>query len=183
MSIQQLCLFSSTPDMVGLNLLVKVLTGTPEELARPAVDWGYDGIEFMPNPEHLPDPQQFESTLRNAGSAMPVVNTGRMAPLIRWKKSWRGWSASGGSLSARCWILTNSLRRGLRSNMACASLKVKLGIYTCTILAAGLQVFCLGKNVSIGHTSPGFYEKKLSGARARSCLLPKATLKLLPAKQ
>jgi sugar phosphate isomerase/epimerase len=80
MSIQQLCLFSSTPDMVELNFLVKVLTGTPEELAQRAVDWGYDGIEFMPNPERIPDPEQFESALRNAGSAMPVVNTGRMTP-------------------------------------------------------------------------------------------------------
>jgi len=66
--------------MLNLNFLVKVLTGAPEDLARRAVDWGYDGIEFMPDPEHIPDPQRFERALRDAGAVMPVVNTGRMAP-------------------------------------------------------------------------------------------------------
>jgi D-psicose/D-tagatose/L-ribulose 3-epimerase len=76
----QLCLFASTPEMAGLNFLVKVLTGTPEELARRAVAWGYDGIEFMPDPERVPEPSELEKALKAAGAAMPVVNTGRMAP-------------------------------------------------------------------------------------------------------
>ena len=80
MSAIQLCLFASTPEMASLNFLVKVLTGTPEELARRAVTWGYDGIEFMPDPEHVPDPGELEKALKAAGAAMPVVNTGRMAP-------------------------------------------------------------------------------------------------------
>jgi len=74
----QLCLFSSTPDMLGLDFVVKVLTGHPEELAQRAVDWGYDGIEFMPNPDNLPNPQHVERALKAAGALMPVVNTGRM---------------------------------------------------------------------------------------------------------
>ena len=76
----QLCVFASTPDMAELNFLVKVLTGTPEELARRAVAWGYDGIEFMPDPERVPDPGELEMALQAAGAVMPVVNTGRMAP-------------------------------------------------------------------------------------------------------
>jgi sugar phosphate isomerase/epimerase len=66
--------------MAGLNFLVKVLTGTPEELARRAVAWGYDGIEFMPDPERVPEPSELEKALKAAGALMPVVNTGRMAP-------------------------------------------------------------------------------------------------------
>ncbi len=76
----QLCLFSSTSDMKGLDFVVKVLTGRPEELAQRAVAWGYDGIEFMPNPEDIPDPHKMETTLEAAGAVMPVVNTGRMFP-------------------------------------------------------------------------------------------------------
>jgi hypothetical protein len=50
MSVLPLCLFASTPDIIPLGFMVKVLTGTPGEIAGHAVDWGYDGIEFMPDP-------------------------------------------------------------------------------------------------------------------------------------
>ncbi len=65
--------------MLDHDFVVKVLTGTPAELARCAVEWGYDGIEFMPDPERVPDPDDFEEALREAGAMMPVVNTGRMS--------------------------------------------------------------------------------------------------------
>jgi sugar phosphate isomerase/epimerase len=74
----QLCLFSSTPDMADLSFVVKVLTGTPVELAQRAVAWGYDGIEFMPDPARVPDPREVDKALKAAGALMPVVNTGRM---------------------------------------------------------------------------------------------------------
>jgi D-psicose/D-tagatose/L-ribulose 3-epimerase len=64
--------------MAGLGFVVKVLTGTPEELAQLSVEWGYDGIEFMPNPEHVPNPLEMETALKRAGALMPVVNSGRM---------------------------------------------------------------------------------------------------------
>ena len=73
------CLFASTPDMSQLDFVVKVLTGTPEELGKTAVSWGYDGIEFMPDPEHTPDPELFNNMLERTGAAMPVVNSGRIA--------------------------------------------------------------------------------------------------------
>jgi len=73
------CLFASTPDIEPLGFIVKVLTGSLEGLARRPVDWGFDGIEFMPDPERLPDPATMERALSAAGAAMPVVNTGRMA--------------------------------------------------------------------------------------------------------
>ena len=79
MSKVKFCLFASTPDMRQLDFVVKVLTGTPEELAWRAVDWGYDGIEFMPNPEHVPDPEVFGSALQRGGGVMLVVNSGRIA--------------------------------------------------------------------------------------------------------
>jgi len=52
--------------MLPLKFVVKVLTGTPEQLAQRAVDWGYDGIEFMPNPERVTDPVVFASSLWDA---------------------------------------------------------------------------------------------------------------------
>jgi D-psicose/D-tagatose/L-ribulose 3-epimerase len=73
------CLFASTPDMLQLDFVVKVLTGTPEELGRAAVNWGYDGIEFMPDPEHPPDPELFGRMLERTGAVIPVVNSGRIA--------------------------------------------------------------------------------------------------------
>jgi sugar phosphate isomerase/epimerase len=79
MSSVRLCLFASTPDILQFGFLVKVLTGTPAQLARLAVDWGFDGIEFMPDPERVPDPVAFERELRAAGAVMPVVNSGRIA--------------------------------------------------------------------------------------------------------
>lgn len=79
MSDVKLCLFASTPDMLHHDFIVKVLTGTPEELGRTAIDWGYDGIEFMPDPDHVPDPDLFAASLGRTGAVMPVVNSGRIA--------------------------------------------------------------------------------------------------------
>jgi len=79
MSKVKFCLFASTPDMLQFEFVVKVLTGTPEELGWRALDWGYDGIEFMPNPERIPDPELFASSLRRTGAVVPVINSGRMA--------------------------------------------------------------------------------------------------------
>lgn len=75
----KLCLFASTPDIDGLGFIVKVLMGSPEQLCRTAVAWGYDGIEFMPDPDCVPAPAVFERALAAAGAALPVVNSGRMA--------------------------------------------------------------------------------------------------------
>ncbi len=79
MSKVKSCLFASTPDMLELSFVVKMLTGTPEELGRRAIDWGYDGIEFLPNPERVPDPEVFAGALRRTGAVMPVINSGRIA--------------------------------------------------------------------------------------------------------
>ena len=42
-----LCLFASTPDISSLGFIVRVLTGSIEELPARAIEWGYDGVEFM----------------------------------------------------------------------------------------------------------------------------------------
>lgn len=73
-----LCLFASTPDIAALGFIVKVLTGDFDELASRAVQWGYAGIEFMPDPEKVPEPSAMERALRASGAVMPVVNSGRM---------------------------------------------------------------------------------------------------------
>ncbi|HVP49194.1 MAG TPA: sugar phosphate isomerase/epimerase family protein [Bryobacteraceae bacterium] len=73
-----ICLFASTSDIANLGFIVKVLTGDLDELPRQAVAWGYDGIEFMPDPEKVPEPNAMEGALKAAGAVMPVVNSGRM---------------------------------------------------------------------------------------------------------
>ena len=75
----RLCLFASTPDFLALGFLVKVLTGDPQQLGRTAMAWGYDGIEFMPDPDRVPDPVAFGKALAATGAVMPVVNSGRIA--------------------------------------------------------------------------------------------------------
>jgi len=72
------CLFASTPDIANLGFIVKVLTGDIAELPRQAVKWGYDGIEFMPDPENVPEPSAMERALKAADAVLPVVNSGRM---------------------------------------------------------------------------------------------------------
>ncbi len=75
----KLCLFSSTPDIEDLGFIVKVLTGSPEELAERAAAWGYDGIEFLPDPAAIPDPEPYKRALANHGVGLYVVNSGRIA--------------------------------------------------------------------------------------------------------
>jgi sugar phosphate isomerase/epimerase len=75
----KLCLLASSPDILELNFLVRVLTGDPEELGRLALTWGYDGIEYMPNPERIPDPAAFTAALEKTGAIMPVLNSGRIS--------------------------------------------------------------------------------------------------------
>ncbi len=74
----KLCLFSSSPDIEELGFVVKVLTGSPEELAQQCAAWGYDGIEFLPDPENIPDPEPYQQALANEGVGLYVVNSGRI---------------------------------------------------------------------------------------------------------
>ena len=96
--------FSSTPDIAKLGFIVKVLTGNIDELPRQAIEWGYDGIEFMLDPERIPDPAVIERALKAAGAVMPVVNSGRMG-CYRLERSGRSCSPSG-------WNLVDRGRRG-----------------------------------------------------------------------
>ena len=74
----ELCLFGSSPDIHERGFVVSVLTGTAGELAERSLAWGYDGFEYMPNPDRVPDPAEFRRTLQQSGARLPVVNTGRM---------------------------------------------------------------------------------------------------------
>ena len=75
----KLCLFSSTPEVENLGFIVKVLSGEPQELVRQTVAWGYDGLEFLPDPENVPDPIPFKQLVDDAGIGLYVVNSGRIA--------------------------------------------------------------------------------------------------------
>jgi len=43
------------------------------------VDWGYDGLEFLPDPDNIPDPNPFKQMVDDAGIGLYVVNSGRFA--------------------------------------------------------------------------------------------------------
>jgi hypothetical protein len=61
-------LFASTPDIAELGFVVKVLTGSIEALPKIAVEWGYRGIEFMPDPERIPNPGLPDQAIRSSDS-------------------------------------------------------------------------------------------------------------------
>lgn len=75
----RLCIFSSTPDIIEHNFVVNVLTGEPEDLLNRAVEYGYDGIEFLPDPDNIPDPVRLKDAMQRSGGSIPVLNTGRLA--------------------------------------------------------------------------------------------------------
>jgi sugar phosphate isomerase/epimerase len=78
MSRIRLCMFASTPDIAGLGFVVKVLTGSIDEICERTVAWGYDGVEFMPDPEHVIEAGVLERAASRAGAVVPVINSGRM---------------------------------------------------------------------------------------------------------
>ena len=113
MSKVKFCIFASTPDVLQYKSIVNVLTGTPEEVARCAVNWEYDGIEFVPNPERVPDPEIFANALQRGGAIMPVVSSGRIAAqgMALLHEAWLpGGRQSRGSRIY--WTLPVTLRRG-----------------------------------------------------------------------
>jgi len=78
MRTNRIFLFATSPDILQQTNASQLLVGTPVELAARSLELGYDGFEFMPNPEDVPNLEPFLSALREAGAKMPVVNTGRM---------------------------------------------------------------------------------------------------------
>jgi D-psicose/D-tagatose/L-ribulose 3-epimerase len=76
----RLCVFASTLEMDDIGFVVRVLTGSLDEICARAVEWGYDGIEFFPDPENIPDPAALERVASASGCLVPVIDTGRMLP-------------------------------------------------------------------------------------------------------
>jgi D-psicose/D-tagatose/L-ribulose 3-epimerase len=76
--IKALSIFASTPDMEADAFMVRVMTGTLREIAAQSVEWGYDGFELLPNPQHVPEPADVERALLEAGACVTVINSGRV---------------------------------------------------------------------------------------------------------
>jgi len=76
----KLGLLASTPDFAEMDFAVKVLMGSLEEIAHRAVALRYDGIEFMPGPESVPDPERMRKALQEAAATLLAVNSGRFRP-------------------------------------------------------------------------------------------------------
>lgn len=77
--IQSILVFSSTPDVVADNFVVPILAEPLDRLAHRAASLGFDGLEFLPNPDDIPTPQALEAAVRAVGIAVSVVNSGRLA--------------------------------------------------------------------------------------------------------
>lgn len=77
--IAQVLVFCSTPDVAGDNFVVPILAEPLSRLARRAADLGFDGLEFLPNPDAIPSAADLRSVAQNAGVAVSVINSGRMA--------------------------------------------------------------------------------------------------------
>jgi sugar phosphate isomerase/epimerase len=77
--IERILVFSSTPDVVADGFVVPILAEPIERLAARAAELGFDGLEFLPNPDEIPEPEDLLTALDAAGIGLGVVNSGRMA--------------------------------------------------------------------------------------------------------
>jgi sugar phosphate isomerase/epimerase len=78
--VTELLVFSSTPDVAEDNFVVPVLAASLDDLPAKAVDHGFDGLEFLPNPHAIPDPETLRRAAAQAGARVGVINTGRLRP-------------------------------------------------------------------------------------------------------
>lgn len=77
--ITQLLVFSSTADVAEDNFVVPILAEPLDRLALRAAELGFDGLEFLPNPDEIPTADRMRALLADAGMRVGVVNSGRMA--------------------------------------------------------------------------------------------------------
>lgn len=78
--LRELLVFSSTPDVDEDNFVVPVLAADVSDLGWRARELGFDGLEFLPNPDAMPDPSRLLDGVQSAGLTVGVVNSGRLRP-------------------------------------------------------------------------------------------------------
>ena len=76
----RLCLFATSAEMSQIPFVVRLLEGSFEAICERALAWGYDGIEFFPDPEDVADPTELERAASASGCLVPVIDTGLMLP-------------------------------------------------------------------------------------------------------
>jgi D-psicose/D-tagatose/L-ribulose 3-epimerase len=77
--IRQILVFSSTADVAADNFVVPILAEPLDQLLDRAAALGFDGLEFLPNPDDIPSAERLQRLAGAAGTAIGVVNSGRMA--------------------------------------------------------------------------------------------------------
>ncbi|MCB1496809.1 MAG: sugar phosphate isomerase/epimerase [Bauldia sp.] len=77
--IEEVLVFSSTDDVVADNFVVPILAAPLDLLPGRAAELTFDGLEFLPNPDDVPDPGRLKSLLNDAGIGIGVINSGRLA--------------------------------------------------------------------------------------------------------
>ena len=76
--VTSLNVFCSTPDVVEEKFVVPLLAEPFATLARRADELGFDGLEFLPNADDCPSPDELSKAARAAGVQISVINSGRM---------------------------------------------------------------------------------------------------------
>lgn len=76
--VTSLNVFCSTPDVVEERFVVPLLAEPFDSLARKAGELGFDGLEFLPNADECPSPDQFSKAAKSAGVNVSVINSGRL---------------------------------------------------------------------------------------------------------
>lgn len=77
--VEEILVFSSTPDVAADGFVVPLLAAPLDRLAARAAALGFDGLEFLPDPDAIPEPEALRRPLAEAGIRVGVVNSGRMA--------------------------------------------------------------------------------------------------------
>lgn len=78
--IRQLLVFSSTPDVAADGFVVPLLTAEIGDLGWKARELGFDGLEFLPNPDEVPTAAQLRKATAESGTVVSVINSGRLRP-------------------------------------------------------------------------------------------------------
>src|SRR6185312_3776314 len=80
MPLTELFVFSSTPDVARDNFVVPLHTAPLDAIVGRAVELGFDGLEFLPDPDDVPDGIRLGELARAAGGRIGVINSGRLPP-------------------------------------------------------------------------------------------------------
>ncbi len=76
--VNAIFVFCSTPDVVQEQFVVPILAEPVDRLAERAAVFGFDGLEFLPGADQIPQASSLQAAVDAAGICVGVVNSGRL---------------------------------------------------------------------------------------------------------